>query len=685
MKKINITWRMALILPGFIVPMLVSMWFLTVALNKQITFTETEIVGTQFQKPLLQLLNEIADYQLALSLADAGDKDSAAEAQVMAAAIAEYFISVNRSERDLKDFLNLRAEQVQKGGFTLMDIQQAFNVGQYSAALTKIVDMIKYVGDQSNMILDPELDSYYLVDVVLNGLPPALVELAVIKNSYSALLLNPDYQLSVAQKNQLAIDHYVLQKVALPRIQTSIKESLNADAAFNGINPGMAQKLQAALADYVSAIPATFAVIDRLQNNQPLTSSDFVTQLDVLHDGTAELGDSVIAELDKLLVIRLERLKQERLFVVGSCLLLMSLGLVYFVFVTRGIVRPVQQLTQNMVAMAADDLSVNIANTSRGDELGSMARALLVFRDKINEADKLRKAQEETRRQAELAKQQALQNFAREFEGSVDSIISNVTHAATEMQNYAEKLNATAMQTSERAIAAAVASSQSSQSVCTVTSSAEQLSASIKEISRQVSQSTSVAQNAVHEMSKANDVMQSMEDASQKIGAVLSLITEIAEQTNLLALNATIEAARAGEAGKGFAVVASEVKTLANQTTKATGEISGHISIVQNITTNVQQAMRSVGGTIQSIDGISTAIAGAVEQQSSATQEISRTIQQVSAGTGDVSHNIEAVKMSATATGTISQNILDATHILREQTSRLRDASDSFINRLRSA
>src|SRR3546814_15568724 len=120
-----------------------------------------------------------------------------------------------------------------------------------------------------------------------------------------------------------------------------------------------------------------------------------------------------------------------------------------------------------------------------------------------------------------------------------------------------------------------------------------ELSPSIAEISRQVSQSAEIAGKAVTDAERTNVQVQGLADAAQKIGEVVSLITDIASQTNLLALNATIEAARAGDAGKGFAVVASEVKNLANETAKAPEEITGQITAIQQ---NGRASCRERGG-----------------------------------------------------------------------------------------
>ena len=116
--------------------------------------------------------------------------------------------------------------------------------------------------------------------------------------------------------------------------------------------------------------------------------------------------------------------------------------------------------------------------------------------------------------------------------------------------------------------------------------------------------------------------------AAEKIGAVVALIQTIAEQTNLLALNATIEAARAGEAGRGFAVVASEVKSLAVQTSKATEEISDQISSVQGLTQNAVGAIAGIARRMGEIDRTPRRWLRPSRSRNAATAEITRSIDQ---------------------------------------------------------
>jgi len=179
-------------------------------------------------------------------------------------------------------------------------------------------------------------------------------------------------------------------------------------------------------------------------------------------------------------------------------------------------------------------------------------------------------------------------------------------------------------------------------------------------------------------------MVQSLAGAANKIGEVVSLITDIAEQTNLLALNATIEAARAGDAGKGFAVVASEVKNLANQTAKATEEISTQISGIQDANANAVGAIQRIGSTISDINEIASTIAAAVEEQGAATQEIACNVEQAANGTSEVNTNISGVTAAVSETGHAADEILSASGELSQQSEVLKTEVDQFLVQVRA-
>ncbi len=185
----------------------------------------------------------------------------------------------------------------------------------------------------------------------------------------------------------------------------------------------------------------------------------------------------------------------------------------------------------------------------------------------------------------------------------------------------------------------------------------KQLQTDINDIGQKVSQAASVAREAVLKSNSTRESIQSLSEAANRIGDVVTIITEIAEQTNLLALNATIEAARAGEAGKGFAVVASEVKNLANQTAKATDEIQTQISNVQSATGDSVVAIEEITEVVSQIDNISTSIQETVDVQIAATNDITDRIMEAAKGSQGVSQSSAEILEAVTTTNEMSQEV----------------------------
>ena len=167
-------------------------------------------------------------------------------------------------------------------------------------------------------------------------------------------------------------------------------------------------------------------------------------------------------------------------------------------------------------------------------------------------------------------------------------------------------------------------------------------------------------------------------NSSAEISTVVRTITAIAEQTNLLALNATIEAARAGEAGKGFAVVASEVKDLAQETAKATADITGQIDAIQADTLAAVDAIGQISTIVAQINETQSMIAAAVEEQTATTNEISRSVSDLAAGSAEIAQTISGVATSARETTVGATNTQDAAGELSRIADELRSLVSQF-------
>ncbi|WP_340119254.1 methyl-accepting chemotaxis protein [Pelagibius sp. 7325] len=379
------------------------------------------------------------------------------------------------------------------------------------------------------------------------------------------------------------------------------------------------------------------------------------------------------------------KLADGRTLSIAIGLVALAASLVIAWVMNGSIAKPVQRITEVMRRLAGGDTAVEIPGRQRRDELGAMAEAVQVFKDNAIEKLRLEEEQRAAEKRATEEKKRALNELADGFEASVGRIAGQVSTSAGAMERTAQELAVIAQRTDQRTAEVKSTCQGASSSVQTVASAAEELSASIAEISGQVTRANEVSRQAVEEAAATDGTVKGMTEAAEKIGDVVKLIQDIAEQTNLLALNATIEAARAGEAGKGFAVVASEVKTLATQTGKATEDISGQIAAMQAATGGAADAIASVAKRIQQIGEVTASIASAVEEQSAATQEIARNAQETASGTELVSGGIEQVRSDAAASSAGVGQVAAAAGALNAQTEELQAEMRNFLAKVRAS
>ncbi len=366
--------------------------------------------------------------------------------------------------------------------------------------------------------------------------------------------------------------------------------------------------------------------------------------------------------------------------IVGTTIIVVGFGL----WVSGLLSKPIQGLTNVMEDLSSGNMDVAIPGSSYKNEIGQMSQSVSFFRDRLVENEKM-SAEQQAEQARQLEQANNLRKLIGSFEGTISEVLDEVNSAVQNMTENSPIMRDAAIQVKDQCTTSANSASQATENVQTVATASEELSASIKEIGRQVEQSTSVTQEAVHQADKTRTIMDELSESTAKIGEVVGLITDIAEQTNLLALNATIEAARAGEAGKGFAVVASEVKHLASQTSQATDEITLQISGVQDASAQAAEAIGSITTTIQKVHEIASAIAAAVQEQAAATSEIARSVEETANIAQTMRQDLSKTSDTAFETEKAAGNVLTTADNLSSQSTNLSSSIKTFLDDIRTA
>ncbi|RMS69784.1 Methyl-accepting chemotaxis protein [Pseudomonas savastanoi] len=491
-------------------------------------------------------------------------------------------------------------------GVVIADYQKSLNSmrGGYKASIV--------ARDELSTNADKSIDVFELLQAEVKKMDPADA------NRFE------QYQIVTDAKENLRLARYEVrgyttnptaetEQTAVAILDSAIKDLDTLKTTFSGTQADQLKQLETSLAAYRKALQSfKAATADIAQARKEMTVQ----------------GQDIVKISEAMYQLQLDRRDQEsaqaRTTQITCTLLAIILGMIAAVIITRQITRPLQETLAVVDRIASGDLTQTLAVTRR-DELGVLQQGI-----------------------------QRMGSTLRELIGGIRDSVVQIASAAEELSAVTEQTSAGVNSQKVETDQVATAMHEMSATVAEVARNAEQASQAASNADREARDGDKVVGEAIvqierlaNEVGRSADAMNQLEQESDKIGKVMDVIKAVAEQTNLLALNAAIEAARAGEAGRGFAVVADEVRGLAQRTQQSTVEIETLVAALQSGTRQVssimlssreltvssvqlsRQAGTSLGSitqTVSNIQAMNQQIAAAAEEQSAVAEEISRSI-----------------------------------------------------------
>ncbi len=571
-------------------------------------------------RPLTEYMAQTRGLTNAYLKGEDGLKDLVIEKRAL---VDEYFIELGSVDAELGDMFKTGniVEQLQgewqginQVAFT-QDASQTFSM--YTNLIQSILGQIQQLAKQSRLVLSTKLDEYLVIDAMINLLPQSSEIIGQTRGMGSG----------IAAAGNLTPLNEIKMRDKVGMLESNLTKLSYSYRLIQDVNPN----LKARLSGYVAeAEQATSTFIDltntALLNNKRIS----INPKDYFDSGTAAISanfalfDESVPVINSVYQSHVAAAELVRnILIVGAVFFFLSCICLFYTFYL-GIIDSVSCLKTSLHEISKGDLSVNVAFDGK-DEMNQIS-------DGLNEMI------EEFRNIVRLVKRSSDEVIS---VAETNSEISSTSMEQIKHQHEQIEQVATAIEQMSAAVQeVAVNTSNAAQETTTAFEAAQE--------GQQVVMRTVDSISALSKkMSEASHVIQRLVNNTNDIGKVLNVITEIAEQTNLLALNAAIEAARAGEQGRGFAVVADEVRTLAGRTQESTHEIRIIIEQLQggakdavdvmdegmSATTvtvdearNAAEYLEKITSATNMINGMNLQVATAVEEQSAVANEVKNNI-----------------------------------------------------------
>jgi methyl-accepting chemotaxis protein len=370
---------------------------------------------------------------------------------------------------------------------------------------------------------------------------------------------------------------------------------------------------------------------------------------------------------------------------VGGGLALIGVAVTLALALSRAIAQPVSQLTAQMNELSAGNNAVTIVGTDRGDELGAMARAVVVFRDAAidkvaadaerqdamteigNALARLADADLTTRLDGLPAKYRSLGQDFNNAVGKLSTAMQTVRTSVDAIKAGSAEIRHAAMDLARRSEVQAASIQQSSTTMDSITTAVSEGAAMAERANGEMAGTRDQAEHGGTVVRQAIEAMNAIQQATQEIFEIIAVIDGIAFQTNLLALNAGVEAARAGEAGKGFAVVASEVRALSQRAADAANDIKSRILTAKDNVRSGVEMVNDTGTALEAIIDRVVTISGSIgevsrtsSEQSGSMTAVNRSIREMGQMTQQNAAMVEETTAAAAALAAEAEQLASA-------------------------
>lgn len=642
----RLTFSKKFLLVGIVsaVASLVPLSVLYTNLAASIASDQHELEGAELIKPVNKLVQLLQQHRGLSSGVLSGSQELApkrtAKQKDVEAALATTDKTLPANLKVSTGWRSIQSEwqQVADHGLSLTAPE---NVAAHTRLIEDVLTFMLTIGDETELTLDPEIDTYYLMEVAIMRQPTVLERLGRLRALGTAVLVGK----SIDESRKIAISIQLSELANAQRILTADLEKV-AKA-----RPVLKSRLDERSKQFQSLKEQMLKVIsDEILtgNTRTVPSAYFSQATEVLDTGYQLFYEDLIPSLTQAIQDRLSKKRNEMLIATGIALGAIALSFYLMIGSSLAVIDAVRQVREGAHKLADGDLTTHMS-TNSNDEMGEIAvefnRVSDAFRKLILHAQK--SAQELGAASRQLS---ASSTQIRDSASAQSDATSSMAAAVEEMTVGVDHITDNSDQAYRISTESGRLSTHGGSLVTEVVGEIERISV------------------AVH--NSARDV-ETLGAESAQISEVVNVIKDIAEQTNLLALNAAIEAARAGEQGRGFAVVADEVRKLAERTAKSTTEITKMVESIQQRTVGAVAAMEaSVEGVNQGVvlarqagdamQGIATGASEVVNM----VGEITNALKEQSSAASDLARNVEKIaQMAEENSSAVAENATTADHL----------------------